>query len=333
MRVTPPLYRPIFQRALKTAWHHRELWPLAALAGLLGTGTILNDLLSQVRSLLISKQTLGDVSGFFVFFKVYFSNLVQATPANAVISCLIFLTLTLLFVCALVTAQHVILRTVHRAAAKKTPLSGRALLKEVLHPRFARLLVLNTFFKVLLLNLLLTSGLLLSSLHTSTVVADAFFGLVFMVTVTLLALALNILCVLSLIAVTRDNASATDALGEAWETLQAHPVVCLEMSILLFGLSFLFTAAYTSALLVSAVPFVWLFMTAFETGSVFILSVVSLFFALVLVTFTIAFGGFVTTFTYSAWTELAYKVMRGHKLSPRLHVHGKNLLAEFSRSH
>ncbi len=333
MKTSAPVYRPILKKAFATAWFHRELWPLAAIAGILGTGTAVNDILAQLRNTVLSGAGNSAAStDVYTFFHGYFTYFVSITLQSALGSFLIFFGLLLLGTVLLIGAQHAILRTVHRAAGKKQKISARALLNEMSHLRFRRLLVLNAFFKLLTVNILVATGFLLANLSADKIVSDAIFGLIFGLFSLGIILALNIVGVFSLIAVTKDNASTTDALDEAIQTFSSHPLVTLEMSVMLFALNFLFTLVFIALLLMGAAPALALVTSAIDSGSLVAVSAVSIAIILAFLTLTIAFGGFVTTFTYSAWTELSYKMGGAKKVHPRLHVHAKRMLAHLSRS-
>lgn len=334
MKAPQPLYRPILKKALDTAWFHRELWPVAAIAGIAGTGTVLNDLLSQGKNAFaFPEYSATEFFGFMHFLKLYFSYLVHADATNAVGSFLIFLGVVILGAVCVIGAQHVILRTIHRAANEKEHLSGKELIKEMRHPRFGRLLALNFFFKLMIANLLIAAGLLLRDLETSSVFWDAFFGLIFAMIAVSLTFSLNVMAVFSLITVTKSDATLYEAVATAYKTLRSHPLVCLEMSTLLFGMNFLFTVAYISIIIFSAWPLLLLFTAALSAGSMALISFGTVLTVLLFLTFSIAFAGFVTTFTYSAWTELSYKILRAKKVHPRLHLHGKRLMEHFARAH
>lgn len=334
MKREEPLYRPIILRALKTAWYHKELWAIAALAGILGTGTVLNDFLAQVRNALLfpNGETVMSTD-FLIVLKFYFGSLVNADPHNIIASFLIFFGAAVLLVALVICAQHTILRTVHRAANNKTPVKSTLLLKEMSHPRFRRLLIINAFFKLVIANLLIVSTLLLLSLRGDYIIADLLFGGLFAVIAITMTFSLNILAVLSLIAATRDDVNTIDALEEALETLKEHPAICFEMSTILFAMNFFFTICYILGLIVVAPLAILIFTSVLANGTLFAVSMVSVLTLVYFLTFTIAFGGFTTTFTYSAWTELSYKIMKARKkLKPRIHHHSRQLLEHFSRA-
>jgi hypothetical protein len=57
-----PLYREIVPVAIKGAWRHRWLWPIAVLAGLMQTGGIVDAVLLSLRQIRLQSVTLFDAS-------------------------------------------------------------------------------------------------------------------------------------------------------------------------------------------------------------------------------------------------------------------------------
>jgi len=324
-----PLYRPIILRALKTAWLHKELWPIAAIAGILGTGTVLNDIITQGNGALAFPETGGGAFSFISFLQIYFGHMATSTPSVAITSFIFFATMICATLFVVTTAQHTILRAIHRAAQQKNKLPFRILLNEAEHPRSIRLFVINLFFKLLIVNTLLVGALILQSLNTATNLSDAFFGFIFAFTVVAVVFGLNVLEVFSLIQVAKDNDSLVDAMRDGWKLFSDHKAVSLEMSAVLFGVNFLITVAYILGIVIISVPFLFLFGLAITSGSLTAVSLVSLGLVVSLVTFTIAVAGFVTTFTLSAWTELVYKLSKAKSpVRARLHLHGARLFAQ-----
>jgi hypothetical protein len=329
MKSDQPLYRPIILRALRTAWLHKELWPIAAVAGIAGTGTVLNDIITQGNGALAFPEAGGGAFSFISFLQIYFGHLVASTPGNALASFFLFAVLLSAAVFLVTTAQHVSLRAIHRAAQQKQKLSLRLLMNEAEQPRLIRLFTINIFYKLLIVNTLLMGSLLLQSLNTATVLSDAIFGLIFAFTVVAIVFMLNVLEVFSLIHVAKANDGLVDAMRDGWDMFVNHKAVSLEMSAVLFGINFLITVGYILGMVIIAVPFLFLFGLAIGSGSLSLVSLVSLSLVVTFVSFTIATAGFVTTFTLSAWTELVYKLSKAKSpIRPRLHAHGARIFAQ-----
>ncbi|MFA5945969.1 MAG: hypothetical protein WC802_03620 [Patescibacteria group bacterium] len=330
MKPSVPLYRPILSRALSTAWLHRELWPLAAIAGIAGTGTVLNDVLSQANTALAFPESADGAVGFVSFLQIYFSHLMAATPTNAIISFFLFSGIFLVFFFLVIGAQHTLLRALHRAATNKAVVPLKTLVAEARHPRFIRMFVINVFFKLLIVNTLLVGTMLLHTFDINGVVADAFFGFIFACTIVAVVLFFNVLSVLTLIEAAKDDTGMVASMEKAWKMIAKNPLVCLEMSAMLFGADLIFTVIYIILMVLLAVPFAVLLAVAVGVGSLGAISAVSLGFILMLLTLTISSAGFMTTFTFSAWTELAYKLAKAKAVTARVHQHAARLLAHFT---
>jgi hypothetical protein len=160
------------------------------------------------------------------------------------------------------------------------------------------------------------------------VIADAFFGLIFACVIVAIVFALNVFSIFSLIQVAKANDGIVEATRDAWEMFSNHKAVALEMSAVLFGMNFLLTVAYVLGVVILAVPFLFLFGVAVTAGSLTAVSVIGVLFSLTLLTATICMGGFMTTFTLSAWTGLVYRLANAKTpVRARLHEHTATIFA------
>ncbi len=326
MKAHTPVYRPILKHAFTTAWQHRELWPVAAVAGLAGTGAVINDVIQHAKvAAALPSSTFLDLFGNLNILKTYQDNLFLATPQHITAITIGIFVIFCLLALVVAAAQQIILRTVHRAATKKARISWREMMKELVHPRLFRFLTLDIFLKLMITNLMIASTVLVGNLRTTTIIADAFFGAVFSAAALSLALTFNVVIMLALINVARRDYSVSDAVLHGWQLYRQHPLICLEMSLLLFAVNFIISAAYDGALLVLGVPALHSFANAVESGSFMQFMIISALASLVVATVTIAFAGFATTFTYASWTALAEHLDK-KKVIPRITVHSKRFL-------
>ncbi len=314
------VYRPILKHALDTAWTHRELWPLAAIAGIAGTGTVVNDILKLGQ--------LGQVfSGFNPFGGLHFAWLTTG-PAQATVSSLLVLALAWLGVVLIATCQQIMLRITHHALKQKTHLSFKEIRSDMLHPRVLRFLTLDLFLKLAIVNLVVVSGLLVSYLNFSHSLPDALFGIIFLIGTLTLALCLNILVMLALIGIARQDLSVGRAIIYALRLFRKHTLIYFEVSLLLFAINFLISITYVCTLLILAVPVIFGFLGVLKTGSTFgylgLASVTSL----IVASITVAFAGFTTTFTYAAWTALVERLEK-KSVNLRIVAHTKHVIEHF----
>lgn len=326
MKAHVPVYRPILKHALETAWIHRELWPIAAVAGLAGTGAVVNDVLNQAKlAASLPSSNFNEIFGNLHILGVYKDNLIFATPEELTFWTLILLSIAALIVVGVAACQQVMLRVAHGALKRKTHLSLTEIRHEFVHPRIFRVLALDLFLKLMVVNLMIATTVLVTSLNVGRIVSDAVFGVIFSASAFSLALTLNVIVMIALIGIARKDMSIGGSLSYAWNLYRKHSLICLEMSFLLFAINFLISAAYDGTILALGVPLVLSFITAIEAGSFLVyLGLVALT-ALLVVTITLAFAGFATTFTYSAWTALVEHLDK-KTLTPRVIAHTKRFV-------
>lgn len=321
-----PIYRPIFKQALGTAWKHRELWPIAAIAGIAGTGVVINDLLSQAKLAtalpasglrgLIANQKLVSLSWDQVF---------HVSLSNLTLSAVIALVVVVALLYVIIACQQVMLRVVHGAMKRSSHLHWPELKQAFLHPRTWRFFTLDLATKLFVTNLMIAASTLLILLRVNMNIFDGLFGVIFMTGVVTIALSVNILVMLALIGVTRQDLSLGQALSYAWHTYTNNTAVCLEMSMMLFGINFLLSTAYQGTLVIMGIPTVFTFVAALTSGSWVLYSLLVAIVAALFLTITLAFAGFATTFTYATWVDLAERLSK-KTVTPRMIAHTKHLM-------
>lgn len=322
-------FRPLVGNAIAHAWYHRELWPIAAIAGLAGIGAGINDVLTQARL----SSTLPGADPLTLIMSVSFArdmlaNIVLQGPGAVIFTTLLTLIFGLLCVLFLSWSQHIILRASHHAINQNKPLSLNELAKDAAHPRIIRILTIDAFIKILILNIIIITGILVSKLHPTQSFFDALFGTIFSGFTIALAFALNIWGMLSLILVVKKGLSITAALGSAFKTLKKHTVACVELSLLLFAATFgISLVAIVGLILIGSlsIPF---FSIMISEGTMLGMTIVTFCTVLLGTTWTVAAAGFSTLVTYLSWTTLS-ESLDSSKTSPtsRGAVHAKRTIA------
>ena len=316
-----PIYRPIFWRAFTTAWLHKELWPFALLAGLAGSGVIVNDLIQQAQI------TLAPNSGIFPMlggnigaFLQRYAQLVITAGGNHVLYTILGALLILVAGSFLVVlCQQLLLVALHRAVHKKTRLTGRELLRALHHHHFLRILGVDLFFHVLIFLVLGGGATLMRSFPVHTPSIGAFAILVTAGTL-FLAFILNIITMLTLIAVGQERVTILHGVLEALDRFLRHPLVTCETALLIFATNLAFTMVYIFGLSMIGIPIGILFAEALRQSSLVGLTLITFLGTLFAFFFTIFFAGFTTMFTYSVWTLLAEQLDR-MPFSSRFHHH------------
>lgn len=325
--INGPIYRPMLWRALSTAWAHKELWPFALLAGLMGSGVIVNDLLQQAQIALTPNLGVGAFLGgdIGVFFERYASLILSSGTKSIVLTVIGTIAILASGVFLIVLCQQVLLTAIRRAIQKKTKLTGRDLLRSLHHHHYLRILGSNAIFHVLIYIVLGGGGVLMRNVSMTYSYGDSLAVIIAAITL-FLAFVLNILSMLTLIAVGQERATLFTGFLEALDRFLRHPLVACETALLVFATNFFLSIGYLLGLCLLAFPIGLLFSEALNTGTLFGVMAIAFFGTLTVTIFTIFTAGFMTTFTYSMWTLLAhtldsspFKSRFHHHIRQRLH--------------
>lgn len=316
-----PVYRPMLWRALQTAWIHKELWPFALLAGVAGSGVIVNDLIRQSQIALTPNPgaltMMGGEVGNFV--QRYMQLVITSGDTHMLYSILGALLILVSGGFLVVLCQQLLLVALHRAVHKKKRLTGRDLLRSLKHHHFLRILGVDLFFHVLIFIVLGGGGMLMRNLPTTIPSAGALAILIAAGTL-FIAFILNIITMLTLIAVGQERVTIIQGVLEAIDRFLRHPLVACETALLVFATNLALTVAYMFGMALIGIPFGLLFAEALANTSLLGMGLTALFGALAAVMFTVLAAGFATTFTYSVWTLLAEQLDR-MPFGSRFHHH------------
>ena len=315
-------------RALVTAWNHKELWPFALLAGLTGSGVIVNDLIQQAELALTPERSLGALFGGDLgsFFQRYIG-LVASSGSTHIAETIIGATAVLLgggFL--IILCQQLLLVALHRAVHRKTKLTGRELLQSLWHHHFLRILGVDLLFHVLIYLVLGGGGTLMRTLPISDAASGAVSILLAAATL-FVAFVLNIIAMLTLVAVGEEHVTILTGFLEGLDRFLRNPLVACETALLVFATNLGLTLGYLFGLGLLAIPFGFLFSEAVQQGTLLAIVLVAFFTALFAVIFTILAAGFMTTFTYSVWILLTEQLERA-PFGSRFHHH---ILRRFAR--
>lgn len=316
----------MFLRSLKTAWRHKELWPFALMACLAGTGVVVNDVLKQAQ--VAFAPTVETYQGLFgngiTFVLTYVRNLIAAGDNYLIgVGLAVGFGLFLLGV-VIAASQQLVLVAMHRAVRRKKRLAWHEILRGMHHFHVFRVLGINLLFRIAAIIVLTGSGLVLRSLVLSTQF-DMLLAIAFSALTLGVAFALNIIAMLSLIGVAREELPFLYALHEGVQRLLRGPVVAFEMSALLFAVNLVLTLVFILGLALITAPNALLFAEAIANGSLASMLIVATTSIVAFVAWTGVVIGFGTTFTYAMWTELVEKLDRT-PFTPRIHAYSRRLV-------
>lgn len=318
------LYTGVFRRALTTTWRHRELWPVAALAGVLGSGSVFLEIIRQ-----------GNLIHAFANIDWYnlapWGDLFAATvsdisllhgPVWTILMISLFLGIGLGYA-LLVGAQHALLRISHRAVHNKERITFTELAFEMLHPRFGSMALLNLASKLLTILILLLGGLQLNQLSISQPF-DLFFGTIFSLTVVSLCFAVNTITMLALTELAEEHTTLHHALAFGLKAFKRDTLMSIEFSALLFGCQLVASIIFLGLVTLGTALFSGLLNLAIELQSPIFTLGLAMSAILIALTFAIGAAGSLVTLTYSAWVEFAH-IAR--------HTPGRAKLARVVRRH
>ncbi len=307
-----PLYREIVPAAIKGAWRHRWLWPIALVAGLVQTGGIVDAILLSLRRVRLESVTLFDASwadslntiwGRIVGAPDVFEAILQAQ--NLVVAVMIVIaTLLLSFIC-----QGALTYGIGGSVHGKLP--G---FRESLHVgaiNLGRVFALNvvTLGLTWLARFLLLIPLAVFSEEPSS--ALALVSIVMAALYILAVLSLTAIHFFSLNAIVLQGAHVTPALERAALLLRASWLTVIEIALILFGVGLLTFGLGLALFVAMWLPLFLLQLGAalmnFETLFVFANFLGTLLFFLVM----LSAGAFNLSFQYRAWNLLFVRLGEG----------------------
>ncbi|KAA0206398.1 hypothetical protein EDM68_02760 [Candidatus Uhrbacteria bacterium] len=307
-----PLYREIVPAAIKGAWRHRWLWPIALVAGLVQTGGIVDAVLLSLKRIRLESVTLFDASwadslntiwGRIVGAQDVLEAILQAQNLVVAVT-IVIATLLLSFIC-----QGALVYGIGGSVHGKLP--G---FRESLHVgaiNLGRVFALNvvTLGLTWLARFLLLVPLAVFSEEPSSALALASVGMA--VLYILAVLSLTAIHFFSLNAIVLQGAHVTPALERAALMLRASWVTVIEIALILFGVGMLTFGLGLALFVAMWLPLFLLQLGAalmnFETLFVFANFLGSLLFFLVM----LSAGAFNLSFQYRAWNLLFVRLGEG----------------------
>lgn len=308
-RSSDAMYRPLLFKGLVTAWRHKELWPFAIFAGLAGSGVVVNDLLHQAHIALSPNSSIlsflgGDIGAFI---QRYASVLLSSGTENILLTILGALLVLGGGAFLVVLCQQLLLVALHRATRRKKKLTGRELLQTLKHHHYLRIFGVDLLFHVLIFIILGGGGVLLRNIPAEIFASNAL-GVGIAALTLFFAFILNILAMLTLIAVGEERTTIVTGLLEGVDRFLRHPIVTSEIALLIFATNLALTVGYIFGLALLGIPVGLLFAEALASNSFPAMLTVGALGSLLAAIYTILATGFMTTFTYSVWVLLAEKL-------------------------
>jgi hypothetical protein len=299
--MSQPVYRPLFLNAWKIAWQHKRLWLFGIPAFFMAAGglfeTVSNSWQQANSGRIMAEQLINGTIPGYQWLISYSRYLSQLNPLHQYLITLFFLFLLGLGLFIGATSQGAILN----GTLEKRPIKFLDLFKKGKR-FFIRLLTLDVLGKIAA-----------AALFGLTVLPVAFFNplpcgwykfppLISFIIFLSGTIFINIIQILSLVAVTRKHLSIKAAVTEAWHIFRLHKMVSLEFGGLLFLSSLMGMLILLISLFIISLPITAIFIITVATASptIYILSII--FSVLLILADVFLIIGWLTAFQYTAWS-------------------------------
>ncbi len=333
-RESVALYGEIMLKAWATAWGHKELWLVAALAGLANTGTVFQNVFETFWHVspqkLISWTSIEEFFTQIPWLRDYLQALMLESPTRLWTTTAVVIALLIIVSVGILGSQQLTLTAATRGAKGKAHLGFRDLAKYLHHLHFVRLLAINLSACLATTILFSLTALLLSLLLTSTLELNFFIYLAVYTLILPLALVANLLAMLCLVNVIRKGDGLIAAWHHSVRAVREHWLFFCELSLCLFIVNFLASTVLAALFVGTTLCLSVVAALALKAGSLTVMAIISVFTAALGALLIIAYGGLATLFNYAVWAEAAEKTDRPH-LIPAIEHAVRHFLKPFQR--
>jgi hypothetical protein len=296
------IYRSLFSEAWTITRSRPWLWVFGIFAAFMTTGGLFELGFRSFKRIATGRHFLeqllqGTLPGYdFVVEYIHLFSQLEPWRQSILLG---FFTLGIVaFVGAAVFSQQILLQE----AKEKTPVSWRELWHHERAP-FWRLLTLNILSKGLVGFLLFLSTLPLVLISFQTTGQTIFFSFSVLLLFFLSILGIGILHILTAINTVHHHTHLFHALHASIQQVKKHWMALLEMGLLLFLVSFVWTIATCFLLAAAGMGVIILLLMAVVLNSPTFYFIIVIGSVLILTVLGLLSGGFLTTFHYAIWVQ------------------------------
>ena len=305
------LYGEIMRRAWQTAWRNKELWFLAALAGLANTGTVFENVFQTFWRVspqkLISWASISEFFNQYPWAQDYLKALIHAGPTTLWVTVAIIIVLMVIIAVGVLGSQQLALMSAVRGAKNKAHLGFKDLAKYLHHLHLIRLLAVNLIVAIITAILFGLTAVLLSLLLTTTLELNFFVYVAVYALVLPFALLANLLGMLWLVNIIRREKVIIVAWNHSVYAVREHWIFFCELSLVLFIINFLASTLLAIIFFGVTICLSVLAALALKAGSLIAAAIIAVFTASIGALLVICYGGLSTLFNYSVWAEALEK--------------------------
>ncbi len=321
MKKSLTIYRSMFEKAWQMTWQHKELWIIAAVAGLANTGAVFRSVLRGFSHLQpadqLNVEQAQDALLGMPWLVTYLEHLVTLSPARIIFTIASAAILLLAAALAAMAAQHVLILGIDKKIKSRKALNLHAIIHAIKHAHLWRLLAVNIIMVLATTITIALGALVLVPLLSDSAIIDtlAFSGVYIIVLPILFAV--SALGMLTLIQIVRQDRTIPEAAIGTWNLLRRNWLVTLETTLLLFIVNALISLLLLIIISAYALIVILLLFAAYNVGSFALMVTVGVLGVLGAVIIFLFHAGIVSCFNYSVWTQLAHRLER-HGLFPGL---------------
>lgn len=315
-----PVFREILKKAWVITWRHKFLWIFGFFVALLSGGGEFEILFKNYESITQYPENLsvlqnlyqtGFVNQILVNFKFFFTN----HPIQALAILLIFLAIAVIVIWLVIISQVALIFNIKEIGQQRQ--AGIGFGYRAGKKFFWNVLILNIVAKVFIYGLLLIMSL---PLITFFLVRNNFLGaIIFIFIAFLILLPLNVIISFiikyAIFYLVIGERKFWQALKEGRRLFLKNWLISLELAAIILIISFLASLALVILIILVIVPFVLLAILSIILNTVFLFSLVLIIGLLLVILITAVAGAIFSTFQYSSWVLLFFKLTEGQAVS------------------
>lgn len=304
-------YRSILTHAWSVSWQHKHLWVFGLFAGVVNTGGVIDVVFRTFKRAADDPSALqlldGSLPGLSTI-RQYLEDVVLLPADQAVLTIAILLLILFTLIVLGVGAQTSLLISLGGIKRHK-PRHWHGWLR---HPELTlwRVFAIDVAARVATSLIMFVVAFLFVVLRSETLFGNTIGNFAVLLLFVPLLLAVNYLSVFGVVEVVLGKKGLVEGIKAAAAVLRKHWLPITEIAIILFLANLLATLVLLASLIIFAIPYLGLLLGALATGLGALWIGVILIGTLGVATIFMAFGGWMTTFTYAAWVE-AYQKLGG----------------------
>jgi hypothetical protein len=327
-------YLDLLGKSFRVTWSHKEIWIFGLFAAIASTGSIFTRVVQTIRRIEPSDELSAGLIRQAVeglpWVLQYTRNLIQLDTTRIILTVAAILLILVLLTLIVLGSQQLLITALHRAEKRKKQLSFKKLFRELNHPHLWQLFVINALSWIAINIILIAASFPLSALLSEAVGYNALVYAAFYLALIPLAFLINGLAMFSMINVIRRGEGLHEAFGHSYQLLKDHWLAALEVGILLYLINLIAPIAIFLAAILFAVFSSIIGFASLSTGTVILMTILSVITLIIITFFLLATTGFIVTFNYSVWAHLMMKLEGQGILSTMEHL-GGGLLRRIKR--